>query len=163
MATLSEATLARLNKQLDVIPLLLEEASTAVIHARPPSDQWSAHENLAHLARHHQVFLERVHRILNESEPELGQYRAESDASWPEWSSLSTEEVQSRLRSLRKELSLLLVELSEEELSRAGIHPLFGKMSLARWLEFFLLHEAHHLYLVMIRLGQAQVVQGRRV
>jgi hypothetical protein len=29
-------------------------------------------------------------------------------------------------------------------------------MSLALWVEFFLLHEAHHLYVVMTRLGQAQ-------
>jgi hypothetical protein len=37
-----------------------------------------------------------------------------------------------------------------------GIHPLFGEMSLALWVEFFLLHEAHHLYIVMTRLGQAK-------
>jgi hypothetical protein len=29
-------------------------------------------------------------------------------------------------------------------------------MSLARWVEFFLLHEAHHLYVAMTRLGQAK-------
>jgi hypothetical protein len=29
-------------------------------------------------------------------------------------------------------------------------------MSLALWVEFFLLHEAHHLYVVMTRLGQAK-------
>jgi uncharacterized damage-inducible protein DinB len=156
---LGDATLVRLKTQLDLVPLLLEGSSTAAIAARPPSGQWSAHENLAHLARHHQLFLKRLRRILDESEPELDQYRAESDPDWPEWSALTTDEVLSRLFSFRKEITTLIVGLSEEELSRAGIHPLFGKMSLARWLEFFLLHEAHHLYLVMIRLGQAQAVQ----
>ena len=160
---LSEATLTRLRTELDLIPQLLAGASTASITARSPSGQWSAHENLAHLARHHQVFLERMHRILNESEPELDQYRAESDASWPEWSSLSTGEVLGRLHSLRQEITASVVGLTDVELGRAGIHPLFGKMSLARWLEFFLLHEAHHLYIIMIRLGQARVVQARQV
>jgi hypothetical protein len=30
-------------------------------------------------------------------------------------------------------------------------------MSLSRWMEFFLLHEAHHLYVVMLRLGQPKL------
>jgi hypothetical protein len=29
-------------------------------------------------------------------------------------------------------------------------------MSLALWVEFFLLHEAHHLYVVMTRLGKVK-------
>jgi hypothetical protein len=29
-------------------------------------------------------------------------------------------------------------------------------MAIPEWLEFFLLHEAHHLYVVMIRLGEAR-------
>jgi hypothetical protein len=28
-------------------------------------------------------------------------------------------------------------------------------MDISLWVEFFLLHEAHHLYMVMIRLGEA--------
>ena len=153
---LAQSTLLRLETQLEVIPLLLGDVTTEAIMARPVSNQWSALENLAHLARHHEVFLERLHRILNESAPQLGRYRAEDDPSWPEWSSLSVEEVLIRLEDLRGEITGLVGELSEAEASRVGIHPLFGEMSLALWVEFFLLHEAHHLYVVMTRLGQAK-------
>jgi hypothetical protein len=153
---LSQATLLRLETQLEVIPLLLGGAASDVIMARPVSGKWSALENLAHLARHHEVFLERLHRILTEGAPRLGQYRAEEDSAWPEWSSLSIEEVLIRLKGLRGEIVNLIRGLSEAEVSRVGIHPLFGEMSLVLWVEFFLLHEAHHLYIVMTRLGQAQ-------
>jgi uncharacterized damage-inducible protein DinB len=153
---LSQSTLLRLERQLEVIPFLLAGASPEAIMARPTSGQWSAHENLAHLARHHAVFLERLRRILDESAPQFDRYRAEEDSIWPEWSGLSSEEVLSRLNALRAEIIRLSKGLSDADASRVGIHPLFGDMSLALWLEFFLLHEAHHLYVVMTRLGQAK-------
>ena len=153
---LAKSTLLRLEIQLESVPLLLSGATSEAIMARPVSGQWSAHENLAHLARHHDVFLERLHRILTESAPRLGQYRAEEDSAWPEWSSLSTGEVLIRLTTLRGEIMSLVKGMSQAEASRVGIHPLFGEMSLALWLEFFLLHEAHHLYVAMTRLGQAK-------
>jgi hypothetical protein len=124
--------------------------------ARPASGQWSAHENLAHLARHQTVFLERLRRILGESAPQLGRYRAEEDSAWPEWSGLSTEDVLSRHQAGRAEFIRLAKGLSHTDASRIGIHPILGDMSLALWVEFFLLHEAHHLYVVMTRLGQAK-------
>jgi len=68
---LGESTLLRLETQLDVVPRLLSGATPEAIMARPASGEWSAHENLAHLARHHAVFLERLHRILAENAPEL--------------------------------------------------------------------------------------------
>ena len=153
---LTQSMLLRLETQLEAIPLILRGATSEVIMARPDSGQWSAHENLAHLARHHDVFLDRLHRILAESKPELGRYRAEEDSAWPEWSSLSTDEVLGRLKTLRGEIIGLVKGLSQAEMGRAGIHPLFGEMNLALWIEFFLLHEAHHLYVAMMRLGQAR-------
>jgi uncharacterized damage-inducible protein DinB len=153
---LNPSTLLRLETQPEVIPALLSGAAPAAIMARPASGQWSAHENLAHLARHQTVFLERLRRILGESAPQLGRYRAEEDSAWPEWSSLSTEDVLSRHQAGRAEFIRLAKGLSHTDASRIGIHPLLGDMSLALWVEFFLLHEAHHLYVVMTRLGQVK-------
>jgi hypothetical protein len=42
-----------------------------------------------------------------------------------------------------------LLSLSEEDFERTGVHPKFGEMTLSQWLEFFLVHEAHHLYVVL--------------
>jgi hypothetical protein len=64
--------------------------------------------------------------------------------------------VLSRHKAGRAEFIRLGKGLSHMDASRVGIHPLFGEMSLALWVEFFLLHEAHHLYVVMTRLGQVK-------
>lgn len=58
------------------------------LHAKPIAGKWSAHEQLAHLARYHQIFLQRIDRILSEQAPEFSRYRAEDDPDWPAWTSL---------------------------------------------------------------------------
>jgi hypothetical protein len=153
---LREPTLVRLATQLDVLPLILGEARPALLAWRPPTGKWSAHENLAHLARHHELLQERLGRILGEERPQLARYRAEEDPDWPRWSALPTEEVFTRLRRLRGEILGRIRELSPAQLERVGVHPLFGEMTIPGWLEFFLLHEAHHFYVVMARVGEAR-------
>jgi uncharacterized damage-inducible protein DinB len=111
--------------------------------------KWSAHEQLAHLARYHQVFLQRIDRILTEQAPEFPRYRAEDDPEWPAWTSLPTPQLLVRISSMRAKLMARLRSLSEQDFERTGVHPKFGAMSLALWLEFFLVHEAHHLYAVL--------------
>jgi uncharacterized damage-inducible protein DinB len=117
--------------------------------------KWSAHQQLAHLARYHQIFLERIDLILSEPSPTFPCYRAEEDPEWPAWANFSTEQILARLSSLRTKLMARLRSLSEEDFQSTGIHPKFGQMSLALWLEFFLVHEAHHLYAVL------QLVRGK--
>lgn len=145
----------RLETQLEALALILDKASPESITRRPASDKWSIHENLAHLARHHEVFLERVQRILTEDKPRLARYRAEEDPEWAQWSTMSTEEVLRRLTMLRGELIMRVKNISPDQLSRIGVHSVFGEMTLPDWIEFFLLHEAHHLYGVMTRIRGA--------
>ena len=153
---LPESTLRRLETQLDLVPFLLRGFTPESMMARSASGEWSAHENLAHLARQHSVFLERLQRILAEDAPELGRYRAEEDTSWSEWSSLPTDEVIIRLNTLRAQILQFMSGLSNADVKRVGIHPVLGQMDITHWVEFFLLHEAHHLYKVMIRLGETK-------
>lgn len=152
---LPETTRQRLNTQLDSLDLLLLGVTPAALAAHPQADTWSAHENIAHVTRHHHIFLGRLRRILAEDRPHLGRYSAEDDPEWPSWAGASTEELLARLRSLRTEIVKLVDQLEDEELKRIGVHPVFGDMNVLQWLEFFLLHESHHYYLVMLRLGQA--------
>ena len=145
--------LARLESQLEALDPILGRATPAALDARPRPEEWSARENLAHLARHHAVFLERLRRLLREDRPPLGRYRAEEDPEWPAWSTLATDEALGRLRALRAELVDLVRSLSPAESARTGLHPTFGEMDVAGWLHFFLLHGAHHLYTAMVRVG----------
>ena len=148
---LSPSSAARLATQLDVLPALLEGHAPEALQRRTRTGKWSVQENLAHLARHHDVVLDRVRRILAEEKPTLPRYAAEEDQEWPDWAALSTHEVLIRLRALRTELTVLVSGLPDEALARTAVHPSLGEMALPLWIEFFLLHEAHHLYLVMKR------------
>ena len=141
----------RLASQLDSIKLVLDGATPAALKARPKSGKWSAHENLAHLVRHQQATTVRIQRILNEDRPQLPSYKAESDPDWPALASESTEEIVRKLTAARQEMITLTAKLSPAQLSRIGVHPAFGPMTLAQWLDFFLIHEAHHLYVAMTR------------
>jgi hypothetical protein len=37
---------------------------------------------------------------------------------------------------------------NEASLLRIGRHPVFGDLAIPAWIEFFLLHEAHHLFTI---------------
>jgi len=42
----------------------------------------------------------------------------------------------------------LLSGLKESGLSRIGMHPKYGRLTILKWAEFFVLHEAHHLFTI---------------
>lgn len=151
MAALAEGLLARLRSQLDALPVVLGDGSEERLRRRPASGAWSAHENLAHVARHHEVMLERIERMLREDRPALSRYRAEEDPLWPAWVSRSPDDVMKALRLLRARLVARVESLSVEEAARIGVHSTFGPLPIAAWLDFFLLHEAHHLYVALSR------------
>ncbi len=152
---IDRSTSIRLETQLDSLPLMLDKASPDAMTRRAASGKWSAHDNLAHLARHHEVFIQRIQRILSDERPHLPRYRVEEHPEWPKWSAVPTDEVLRRLMVLRGELVELVRNLSPSQLDRIGVHPTFGEMTIPMWVKFFLLHEAHHLYVVMVRIRES--------
>jgi uncharacterized damage-inducible protein DinB len=151
----NSSRLERCETQLqDFLSAALRDVPLKNLSAAVPG-KWSAHQQLAHLARYHQIFLERIDRILSGPSPTFPRYRAEEDLEWPRWQSVPAQQVLANLSSLRTKLMARLRSLSEEDFQRTGIHPKFGEMNLSLWLEFFLVHEAHHLYAVL------QLVRGK--
>src|SRR5260370_19695292 len=77
---------ARLQRCENQLRGFLDEALHAVpveaILQLPASGKWSANDHLAHLARYHEVFLERIDRILKEKSPALSRYLADKDPAW---------------------------------------------------------------------------------
>ncbi|HKD80134.1 MAG TPA: DinB family protein [Candidatus Angelobacter sp.] len=151
--------LQRCETQLqDFLGEALRGVSPDALTHRAVPDKWSALENLAHLARYHQVFLERVERILADHTPSFPRYRAEDDPEWPRWNTMPPQQLLATLSGLRTKLMARLRSLNEEDFSRTGVHSRFGEMTLALWLEFFLVHEGHHLNVV---LSQRNIWQAR--
>jgi hypothetical protein len=153
---LSPLLVGRLASQLEATDMILRGASDAELVARPAGGSWSAHENLAHCGRVQEVFSGRLDRILSETRPELPRYRAEDDTGWPAWAAEPPRQALARLRGGRGELVARLSGLGPPELRRTGVHSRFGELDVPGWLEFLLVHEAHHLYVVMHRLADAK-------
>jgi hypothetical protein len=59
------------------------------------------------------------------------------------------EHVFESLKSARTEFLALVAPLSDAQLKRTGVHPVFGALTVPHWIEFFLFHEAYHVYMVM--------------
>ena len=150
---MKRSTLLRLETQLDALDTILAGATPEALARRPASGGWSAHEQIAHLARHHAVFLDRLRQVAAEDTPRFARYRAEDDPDWPAMAELPTDVVIVRLKALRANIVQWISGLSAAQTMRAGIHPLFGVQSVAEMVEFFLVHEGHHLYVAMTRLG----------
>jgi hypothetical protein len=146
--TISEpqALLGLLESQLASFLVVMAAELKADLSKRALPEKWSAHNQLAHLTRYHEIFLERMARILREANPSLTRYRAEEDPDWHKWQELPTAEVLGQLRVLRAQLIDQVRRLSGEDFARTGVHPKFGNLTLKQWLEFFLVHEGHHLY-----------------
>jgi hypothetical protein len=120
----TSSRLQRCETQLqDFLAITLSGVSAETLNAKSVPGKWSPHEQLAHLARYHQVFLQRIDRILAEQAPEFPRYRAEDDPEWPAWTSLATPQLLVRISSMRAKLMARLRSLTEEDFERTGVHP----------------------------------------
>jgi len=118
------------------------------ISNRVVPDKWSIRENIAHLARYQVIFLERLNKILDTDNPVFEAYQAEKDPEFEKW--LKKDHIQ-LLGEINRERDLIvdqLTKLTEKELERAGVHSKFGSLTVLDWAEFFLLHEAHHMFTI---------------
>jgi hypothetical protein len=146
----SAAILARLRAQLSSLPALLEGIPRRA-YDTPVGGKWSVTDNVAHLARYHEVTIERVRLILSLEQPAIDAYRAENDPEWAAWRGVSFEEAVLRLHAARDTLVGMLAGLTPAQWTRVGRHPRYGAISLRGWMEFFLVHEGHHLYVITKR------------
>lgn len=146
----SVAVLGRLRTQLSGLSPLLEAVPREGFGTRV-GGKWSVTDHVAHLGRYHEIFIERVRRILAEREPAFDAYRAEDDPEWPEWQSRSFEAALQHLHAVREALLSILQNLTADQWMRRGRHARYGSMSLRGWVELFLVHEGHHLYVITRR------------
>lgn len=157
MKELSISSLNRIANQYETTFNFLKEASEEQIQRKPAPGKWSVHENLAHLGRYQEVFSDRLKAILIGNNPTFDRYLAENDPEFNRWKSYSHEELLVNFKATRRKLFNLLIELKPDQVERKGCHPRFGEMNVAWWTEFFLLHEAHHLFTIYALLCESMV------
>jgi hypothetical protein len=138
---------ARLDAQFSSWTTVLGDPSAPAC-AAAAAEKWNAREHLAHITRMHGVCAARVRVILARDSPLLPPYRAEKDPTWRQWRALPGPELLGTAAGRRASLIEMVRALSDEDLARIGVHANLGPLALSAWLEFFLVHEAHHLYTI---------------
>jgi len=116
--------------------------------SRPAPEKWNIHDNMAHLARYQIIFIDRIQTILLEDNPVFDRYTAEKDPGFTLFRNLFYPELLSSLEVQRKKIIELIQSLDKSKLSRKGAHKKYGNLDIIQWTEFFLLHEAHHIFTI---------------
>ena len=129
---------------LDIIDGLSEE----MIRRQLVPGKWSIFENIVHLQTYQHVFCERIKKMLAENNPSFPRYSADTDPVFLDNCGKTIREIMGDLITTRKEMSTGRLSMKDKDIVRTGTHPVFGTMSIALWLNFFLLHEAHHLFAI---------------
>jgi len=137
---------ARLQLQHRTIRELADNLPDSSLRHPVHPGKWSAFENIAHLAAYQPVFIARLERIGREPSPAFERYVAENDPLFPSYLQKPPAELFGNIDDDRARILSLLDTDSEALLGKTGVHPKFGLLTVTGWTEFFLLHEAHHLY-----------------
>jgi DinB superfamily len=129
---------------IDIIDGLTDE----LIRRKPIPGKWSIFENIVHLQTYQHVFCDRIKKMREEYNPSFPRYLADADPVFLLNCGKTTREIMGDLITTRKEMSTGRLSIKENDLDRTGTHPVFGTMNIMQWLNFFLLHEAHHLFTI---------------
>jgi hypothetical protein len=137
---------ARLDAQFSSWTTAVGDPASPRLGRVPEPGKWCAREHLAHATRMHSVHAARTRVILARESPLLPPYRAEKDPTWRQWRAIPAAELLGIAAERRAAMIGRVRELSDAELARVGVHARLGPLALWEWTEFFLVHEAHHLY-----------------
>jgi hypothetical protein len=147
---LSESIKARLLFQHETLQELIGDLPEEQLRRRVHPDKWSAFENIAHLVAYQPVFLQRLERMRKETLPAFERYVADHDPAFRSTLDRPLEELLDDMREKRSLINAELRAMDEATLQKKALHPRYGLFPLAQWADFFLLHEAHHLYTIFM-------------
>jgi hypothetical protein len=91
--------------------------------------------------------------IQTEDAPAFERYVGDNDPLFRQYQQW---ELKPLLHELEERRAIIIAKVnaaSEDQLNRVALHPKYGTLNVIGWTEFFLLHEAHHLFTVF-RLAQ---------
>jgi hypothetical protein len=146
---LTSTITTRLQYQHKSLPEMMDGLSEEQVRRNVVAGKWSIFENIVHLQTYQHQFSNRLKQILKEENPAFTRYTAGADPFFLDNCNRSIREIMQDYISVRKEMVAAAGALSDTDLQRTGDHPFFGVMNIPQWLNFFLLHEAHHLFTIL--------------
>jgi hypothetical protein len=107
--------------------------------------QWSAKQQLAHLAEMETTYREWVERALREESPDLTGVIGKRPAIGLEAAQGRTvAELAAQLRAERATTEKLIESLAPEQFDRAASQPMFGSLTVMQWLRSYYRHDRMH-------------------
>jgi len=146
--TLYQSLHDRLKNQHEAIEEIISGINSSRLTHSPSPGKWSINDNIAHLTKYQPIFIDRINTILKQDSPKFDRYTAETDPDFETWREFKIEDLLQRINTDRQEIFNLITSLTDPDLKRDGLHPKFGKLTIIQWTEFFLLHEAHHIFTI---------------
>jgi len=147
---LSLSIQSRLKHQHETISELIRGLPEDQLKQRINPDKWSAFEQIAHLVAYQPVFLQRIYLVVQKEKPLFERYVADNDPHFHECVGWSLKELTDDYSTQRFIINNQVLQLSETALRKEGVHPLYGRFTISQWSDFFLLHEAHHLFAIFM-------------
>jgi hypothetical protein len=145
---LSSSIQARLKHQHETLPELIKGLTEEQLKKRINPGKWSAFEQITHLVAYQPTFLHRLQVMAQKDNSAFERYTADNDPLFHQCLGYSLKELLEDFSTQRFLIQNHIAQLSETTLRREGIHPLYGRFSTSQWTDFFLLHEAHHLFAI---------------
>jgi hypothetical protein len=147
---LSSSLLGRLKHQHETLDELIKGLTPEQLKEHIIPGKWSAFENIVHLTAYQPTFFQRMRIIEQKENTAFERYVAEQDPVFNESLQHSLKDLLENMSAQRFLIHKYILQLSETALRRRALHPKFGNMSVNQWIDFFLLHEAHHLFAIFM-------------
>lgn len=126
---------------------ILGRFTDSALRAHPQEGKWGAFEHTAHLSHYQEITLGRLADLIaGAATTDVTPYRSEEDPEFLAWCELSTPALLERYHVARRALIGELDDVDPDKVLHVLAHPTYGRFDLPGLVEFFLHHEAHHLY-----------------
>ena len=155
----SSSIVTRLHYQHKSLVDMIDGLSDEKIRRQINPGKWSIFENMVHLQTYQHAFCARMKQLLTGTNPVFVRYSAESDPMFLDNCHKATREIIQDLLATRKKMLVELTSVGDQDVLKTAVHPVFGTLTMAEWLNFFLLHEAHHMFTVFRLAGQIKKAQ----
>lgn len=110
-----------------------------------PANEWSVIENIGHLIDIDELYVGRVDRILAEERPEFPRFEPDPIVAAKGYQQMDGNELLQQFIATRQATIDGLSTIEPDELDRAGMHAVYGEMTLRRLVEQLANHDQKHL------------------
>jgi hypothetical protein len=107
--------------------------------------QWSAKQQLAHLAEMETAYRAWVQNALDEDDPDVSRVRGERPRiALPEAHAHGIADLAAQLREQRATTLAMVERMAPEQFERTASQPMFGRLTVMQWLRSYYRHDRMH-------------------